>query len=104
VRRERKDLEGRGVVFNREVEICRNRGASLGELTDIHVDALARSPGGEEYDVVSAIIEVKGCWHSELVTAMETQLTGRYLEDNPLRHGLYLVGWFSCDQWDGRDQ
>ena len=31
---------------------------------------------------------------------MKTQLLERYLADNPCRHGLYLVGWFVCPQWE----
>ncbi len=35
---------------------------------------------------------------------METQLVDRYLRDNQCRHGLYLVGWFVCPQWDPNDR
>jgi hypothetical protein len=35
---------------------------------------------------------------------MSTQLAGRYLKDNNCQHGLYLVGWFLCEQWDGSDR
>ena len=53
---------------------------------------------------MSVIVEAKGCWNSELNTAMEEQLAGRYLADNAsCRHGLYLVGWFNCRQWDKAD-
>jgi len=38
------------------------------------------------------IVEVKGCWHSELQTAMLTQLRDRYLKGKPTRTGLYIVG------------
>jgi hypothetical protein len=50
---------------------------------------------------VTVIVEVKGCWHRELKTAMRTQLLERYLEDNHCQHGLYLIGWFKCDEWGG---
>jgi hypothetical protein len=56
-------------------------------------------------DLVSVIIEAKGCWNRELGSAMEEQLADRYLGDNPTcRHGLYLVGWFNCRQWDDGDR
>jgi hypothetical protein len=55
-------------------------------------------------DVVRAIIETKGCWNRDLRTAMGEQLVGRYLKDNECQHGLYLVGWFLCDRWDGTDR
>ena len=96
-----EDLRQRGVVVNREVEIRRGQGSSRqGERTDIHVDAVVRGRGGDVYDSVMAIVEVKGCWNQELAQAMKTQLADRYLQDNRCQHGLYLVGWFNCDQWD----
>ncbi len=88
------------LIINREVEIHR------GERTDIHVDAVVRGSNGKIYDSVSVIIEVKGCWYTKdnvLDTAMRTQLVDRYLRDNRCQHGLYLVGWFNCDQWDDDD-
>ena len=94
----------RGVVINREVVIRWRRGSSAGERTDIHVDAIIPSDGHEQHDIVTVIIEVKGCWNPELRRAMETQLVDRYLEDNDrCRHGMYLVGWFNCAQWDDAD-
>jgi len=90
-------LKSRGIILNREVEIRR------GEITDIQVDAVLKTPVGEIYDTLTVIIEVKGCWNNGLNTAMETQLVNRYLKDNTCQHGLYLIGWFNCDQWDGSD-
>ena len=98
-----EDLRQRGVIVNREVEIRRGGGATPGERTDIHVDAVVRGPNGEIYDSVTVIIEVKGCWHQGLNQAMKTQLVDRYLKDNRCQHGLYLVGWFNCDEWDNDD-
>ncbi|BAU65885.1 hypothetical protein STA3757_32810 [Stanieria sp. NIES-3757] len=93
-----KDYLGqKGIVVNREVEIRR------GEITDIQVDAVIKKASGEIFDSITAIIEVKGCWHNELNTAMETQLVNRYLKDSTCQHGLYLVGWFNCDQWNDSD-
>jgi hypothetical protein len=92
-----EDLRQRGVIINREVEIRR------GEQTDIHVDAVVRASDREMYDSVTVIIEVKGCWHEDLDHAMKTQLVDRYLKDNRCQQGLYLVGWFNCDQWDDGD-
>ena len=98
-----RDLKSRGIIVNREVELRRNYGGKPGERTDIHIDAVLKRPNGETYDSITAIIEVKGCWHSELETAMESQLVGRYLANNTCRYGLYLIGWFSCQQWDSQD-
>jgi len=93
----REHLSGRGIIVNREVQIRR------GEATDIHVDAVMPDDQGNAAGAVSAIIEVKGCWNRDLDAAMETQLVGRYLKDNHCPNGLYLVGWFTCDQWDAGD-
>lgn len=96
------DLHGSGIVLGREVEIRRGYGGT-GERTDIHVDAVHQDDYGQ-VDRLSAIVEVKGCWHRELDYAMERQLVGRYLKDNPLaRHGLYFVGWYNCPQWKSDD-
>ncbi len=99
-----QDLAERGIVVNREVVIRRGGGGRRGERTDIHVDATVPGSDRDEYDTVSAIIETKGCWSRELDTAMEVQLVNRYLQDNECRHGLYVVGWFNCQQWDDADQ
>lgn len=92
-----EDLKDRGIVINREVQIHR------GERTDVYVNAVVRRRGNDIYDSLTVIIEAKGCWHSELDSAMETQLLGHYLQNNPCQHGLYLVGWFNCDLWDNND-
>jgi hypothetical protein len=34
---------------------------------------------------------------------MERQLVDRYLADNACKYGLYLIGWFDCQQWDRQD-
>lgn len=91
------DLRDRGILLNREVE---NR---HGEKTDVRVEARERDRDGTVIDVLTVVIEVKGCWHRELNSAMETQLVGRYLSNNNTNHGLYVVGWYNCDKWDETD-
>ncbi|MGA2322891.1 MAG: hypothetical protein ABSG22_03485 [Sedimentisphaerales bacterium] len=86
----------RGIIVNREVQIRR------GQKTDIHIDAINPRAKGS-VDIIKAIIEVKGCWNKELDIAMETQLVGKYLQDNQCPHGMYLVGWFVCDKWAYND-
>jgi predicted NACHT family NTPase len=98
-----RDLRSRGIIVNREVELRRSYGGNPGERTDIHVDAVLKRSNGEIYDSITAIIEVKGCWYREIHTAMQTQLVQRYLADNACSYGLYLVGWFYCQQWDDKD-
>ena len=99
-----RDLRQRGVIANREVEIRRSMGARPGERVDIQIDAISKRPSGEEYDRISVVIEVKGCWHEELKQAMKTQLVDRYLKEARCQYGLYLVGWFNCAQWDDSDR
>jgi predicted NACHT family NTPase len=98
-----EDLKKNGIIVNREVEIRRYYGSNKGERTDIHVDAIIRSPHQEAIDSISVIIETKGCWNRELQHAMKTQLVDRYFNDNRCQYGLYLVGWFNCIQWDEDD-
>ncbi|WP_162056145.1 hypothetical protein [Pontibacter pamirensis] len=92
------DLSDRAVVVNREVEIRRTTTKGSGERTDILVQAISLHEEGEQSQY-SVVIEAKGCWHGELLTAMQTQLTGRYLSEHRCRYGLYLVGWFECSHF-----
>jgi hypothetical protein len=94
----RDDLQGRGIVIGREVQIRR------GEQTDIHVDALSEDSHSDRLDLVKVIIEVKGCWNDGIDRDMQEQLVGRYLSKSDCDYGLYLVGWFHCDQWDEDDR
>jgi hypothetical protein len=96
------DLRARGIIVNREVVIRSTRGSTPGERTDIQVDALRRDPGRDTYDALTVIIEVKGSWNDNLNDAMRSQLAERYLSGNNYQHGLYLVGWFDCDQLDAK--
>ena len=93
-----RDIVARGIVVNREVEIRKGTGGAPGEETDIHVDAVIKG-SLDTYGRVSVVVEVKGCWNRELLSAMKTQLADRYLKDNASPYGLYVVGWFMCDQW-----
>jgi len=95
------DLRRRGIIVNREVQIRPSVTAGTGEVTDIHVDAVRI---GNKRDRVTTIVEVKGCWNDELLTAMRTQLRDRYLKDNRDASGIYCVGWFQCGSWDGTDR
>lgn len=97
------DIGKKGIIVNREVEIRRGEGEGVGERTDIHVNALTQISDDQTYDSITSIIEVKGCWNKNLKKDMEDQLKNRYMKDNRCNHGLYLVGWFNCEQWDDDD-
>ena len=104
----KSDLLQQGVVVNREVRI-RRRGVSdalggiKGEEPDIVVEAVSPSTDANPPDMWGVLLEVKGCWHREVRSAMGSQLVGRYLKQNASRQGLYLVGWFSSPAWDSAD-
>jgi len=98
-----RTLNSRGVLPNREVEIGRAAGAPIGQRTDIRVDAFRRSEDGTQYDVITAVVETKGCWNAELLAALETQLYQDYLVRLGAPVGIYLVGWFDKPKWDDDD-
>jgi len=92
----RDDLgPAKGVIVNREVQPRR------GQKTDIYVNATAQDVASPISNVLTVVVEVKGCWNRELLSSMRTQLADRYMKDNSLSCGLYVVGWYSCDKWDG---
>ena len=92
------DLEGHRIVVNREVEIRRSSNRGIGERTDIYVAAEAGNS-----DIVTVVVEVKGCWNRGLLTDMAKQLKERYLE-GVTKYGLYLVCWFASEKWDDQDE
>lgn len=88
-----EELTKKGVILSREVEI------NKGNKTDIHVNAFKKI-NGEIRDKLTVIIEVKGNWHKELYTAMQTQLLDKYLTEHTAKKGIYLVGWFPEGGWN----
>jgi len=75
----------------------------MGKRTDIRIDALRRNDRGDGYDVLTAIIETKGCWNPDLLSALEVQLYRDYMVPIGAPAGIYLVGWFDKDKWDPND-
>ena len=96
------ELVDSGIVSNREVEIGRVPSARLGSRTDIKVEALSKSNAGR-YNVITVVIETKGGWNAELLTAMTTQLVDDYMVRLAAPAGIYLVGWFDKPNWDPSD-
>jgi len=96
----RNDLDGRGLVASREVEIARGDGHGTGERTDLYVTYPVFCRHDDRVETIRVIIEVKCTWHPKWKTAMKTQLVYRYLADNDCRHGIYLVGWYTGSRWN----
>jgi len=102
-RRLTEKLSGdRGIIFHREVQVTHPAGPALGQRTDLHVNAVVphRDAAAE---ILTTIIEVKGCWNADVETALETQLVGDYLIGTGNRYGIYLVMWFQGERCGGRD-
>jgi hypothetical protein len=71
---------------------------------DAGVRAVCRSDRGEVYDS-RVPIEIKGPWHEDLAgeAPVRAGLVQRYLRKPGRVHGIYLVPWFLCAEWDGSD-
>jgi hypothetical protein len=94
-----RTVGGRSMIVGRETAIRPSpTGEGRDESLDLRVDATALEEGGESA-TVSVMIEVKGSWNQELMSAMEAQLVDRYL-DTSHTQGIYLVGFFAAEDWD----
>lgn len=93
----REDLAARGIVANREVRI------RPGESTDVYVDAITAERSRQEWRTISIVMEVKGCWNRGVKEDMEGQFRNRYLRDSSSKSGIYVVGWFLCEEWNKSD-
>ncbi|MCI0619160.1 hypothetical protein L0244_39830 [bacterium] len=90
----KQKLESRGVFISRENQVRR------GSFTDIYIETKPLLPNNVFGQSITAIIEVKGCWNRDLRKAMHDQLKDRYMVENSIYHGIYLVGWFMCNKWN----
>ena len=99
----RRELQESGIILNREVEIGRVPNAPVGMRTDIKVDAISNGNNSGTLSTITAVIETKGCWNPELLTAIKTQLVDDYLIRLAAPVGIYLVGWFDKTKWDPTD-
>lgn len=88
----RDDLETRGVIVGREVQIEKR------QKTDVWIKAVPAGDSGPT-DPLTVVVEVKGCWNPHVRDDIEDQLVQKYLLPHGLRYGLYVVGWFVCDAW-----
>lgn len=82
------------LVVNREVQVQNLNETGIGERVDLKVETR-----DAEGNPLTLIVESKGCWNKELLTAMESQLHDRYMKQTHAEVGIYLVGWFVCERW-----
>jgi hypothetical protein len=68
-----------------------------------YINAVAPKGGSQNINVLTVVVEVKGCWNPETLHAMETQLADRYMKHNSFSCGLYIVGWYMCEKWTDTD-
>lgn len=99
----RRELVGAAIFANREVEVSRRPGDPVGKRTDILINTFRRGTDGDPIDPIAAVIEVKGCWNREMLTALEDQLVRDYMVKLRAPVGIYLVGWFDTAHWDDTD-
>ena len=90
----KRELEGSGIVINREVQVRRRNYTDL--LLQIHCPSKF-----DPANIVQLAIEVKCCWNTELMTNMSSQLVNRYMLQNNIPYGIYLVGRYHCAKWTG---
>lgn len=88
-----RDLKGSGIIVNREVE---NRRGNENDIYIQYVDSNTR-------ECIRVVCEVKGCWHRELYTSMSVQLHERYMRQQGISHGIYVVAYFDGERWDSRN-
>ncbi|MES2770276.1 MAG: hypothetical protein V4596_14130 [Bdellovibrionota bacterium] len=96
-----RDIKSKGIIANREVQIRPSVGPGTGQRTDIQIDATIKGKDG--IDILTVIVEVKGCWNDGVYEALQTQLVDRYLKQNSTRHGIYVVADCLCERWTDED-
>jgi hypothetical protein len=97
-------LTGLGMAVNREVLVLPTDAYGAGDRTDITVEAtLTHDPYSATPAAsarrVAVVIEVKGSWNPDLLTAQRAQLAMRYLPEANTDTGIYLVGWYPIELW-----
>ena len=88
----RDDLQLRGIIVGREVQIERR------QKTDVLIKAISANADSRA-DPLTIVVEVKGCWNPGVRDDIEGQLVQKYLLPHSLKRGIYVAGWFVCDDW-----
>jgi hypothetical protein len=98
----RDRLSTRGAIVNREVQVRSHSPTGIGERTDILVE-VSGMEGIDSGKIIRVVIEVKGCWNSDLLSAPASQLRDNYMSAFGSRAGIFLVMWFLCERWTDED-
>lgn len=94
-------LVDRVLAINREVLVKPTNAHGAGTRNDILIETAERSHSpGEVLNKVALVIEVKGTWNRELMTAQRDQLAAYYLLEGDTRTGIYMVAQFPVEDWD----
>jgi hypothetical protein len=96
-------LSRKGAIVNREVQVRSHNSKGMGERTDILVDLSPPATSSKPGNILHLVIEVKGCWNKELLTAPASQLRDNYMKAYKASSGIYLVMWFMCERWTKGD-
>ncbi len=96
-------LSNKGAIVNREVQVRSHNPKGMGERTDILIELSTPVKAGKRQSILRLVIEVKGCWNAELLTAPATQLRDNYMKAYDATFGIYLVMWFMCNRWTKDD-
>lgn len=88
-----RDLGHLGIIVNREVE---NRIRNEIDLYVQYVSQASPTP-------VTLVCEVKGCWHRDLYSSMASQLHERYMKQQGISDGIYVVAFFDGERWEPSD-
>jgi hypothetical protein len=89
------------VALFREVEINPKLGTTSGDQPDIVVVALKTATQTIRAEL---LIEVKCNWNDSLLTALDDQLSQRYLQGPHSSTGIYLVAYYRGASWDPEDK
>ena len=97
----RDRLATRGAIVNREVQVRSHSPTGIGERTDILVEVSGVAANLQV--PIRVVIEVKGCWNDDLLSAPAVQLRDNYMNAFGTGAGIYLVMWFMCETWADND-
>jgi hypothetical protein len=94
----KRDLKSRCVTAGRELQLSKRSLPDGQAGTRVDIDLVAIKDG-ELWEPIRAVVEVKGSWHNQVKSAMQSQLVDRYFAESRYLYGLYLVGWYNNAVW-----